>query len=92
MLTSRATLSAAELLAGAFAGHPHTRRFGQPTIGSPNEETSTELSDGVFLVTSNAEASNAQGDLYSGPLMPDVTIATDWTSPGTLRTRFCTRR
>ena len=84
VLTSRVTLSAAELLAGAFAEHPHTRSFGQPTAGSPHEETSTELSDGAYLVTSNAEALDAQGNPYSGPLVPDVTVATDWAASGTL--------
>jgi len=82
LLTSRLTTAAGELLVVAFAGRPQTRSFGEPTSGAPYLFYHTFLSDGAHLGVSGAYSADRSGRVYTGPIAPDESAATDWTAFG----------
>lgn len=82
VLTSRATTAAAELLAVAFHGRPHTRFFGEPTRGAPSLFTNTVLSDGALIFMSGAGSFDRTGRIYRGHIVPDVEVHVDWADLG----------
>ncbi|WP_405940581.1 S41 family peptidase (plasmid) [Streptomyces sp. NBC_00726] len=90
VLTSRRTASAAEAVTIAFRGRSNTRTFGQPTAGVPTANAPYQLSDGALVILTVAREADRNGNLYNGPIAPDVnvpitqgrdqvlTTATDW--------------
>jgi C-terminal processing protease CtpA/Prc len=82
LLISPATQAAGELLLVAFQGRPDIRSFGEPTRGLPTLITHTTLSDGSQLFVSGANSFDRNGNLYSGPIHPDVFVETDWSKFG----------
>lgn len=83
LLMSTATLGAAELLAVAFHGRPHTRFFGEPTGGAPSLFMDTALSDGSLIGMSGADSFDRMGRVYGGPIAPDEAVHVDWANLGT---------
>ncbi|MGH2409166.1 MAG: S41 family peptidase, partial [Chloroflexota bacterium] len=83
VLTDSTTLSAGELIAIMFTEHSPSRRFGEPTAGSPNEVMGTTLSDGAILAASIASGVDNQGTVYGNhPLAPDQFVSIDWGNRG----------
>ena len=83
LLISPATQAAGELMLVAFQGRPDIRSFGEPTRGLPTLITHTDLSDGSTLFVSGANSFDRNGNIYSGPIQPDVVVETDWSRFGT---------
>ena len=83
VLTSQLTSSAGELTALAFRGRPHTRSFGEPTVGVPTANDDAELSDEATIYLTTHLGADRTGQAYSGPLLPDESVSIDWTRLGT---------
>ena len=76
VITDRSTASAAEVIAGAFAARPATRRFGSATRGAVTGTRIFPLDDGAALVLAVAQTSDREGNIYTGPLEPDEIVDT----------------
>lgn len=83
VLTSQITASAAEFVALAFRGRPHSRSFGEPTRGVPTSNYTQELSDGAFIALTTHMGADRTGQTYDGPLLPDEPVMINWTQLGT---------
>lgn len=75
VITSRATASAAEVIAGAFEARAATRSFGAPTRGAVTATRIFPLADGAALVLAVGLTADRNGDVYEGPLVPDEPAA-----------------
>jgi carboxyl-terminal processing protease len=78
VLTSPATASAAELALIALYGRPNLRVFGQPTTGVPSGNLGITLPDNSFVAVTNTYDADRLGRVYTSSLIPDETIASDW--------------
>ena len=82
LLTSETTIAAGELVEVAFRGRPDVRFFGEPTFGLPFLMEHTSLSDGATINLSGAFSHDRLGNVYTGPLIPDEGVTTDWLKIG----------
>ncbi len=82
LLTSETTIAAGELVGVAFHGRPEVRFFGDPTFGLPFLMEHTSLSDGAVITLSAARSHDRLGSVYTGPLIPDEVVTTDWLKIG----------
>ncbi len=78
VLISQLTASSGEILTLSFVGRSGTRLFGEPTRGLTTSNSLYELSDGAALLITSAIDADRTGQLYDGPITPDVDIPTDW--------------
>lgn len=69
------TASSGEVVAGALAARPNTAAFGTPSRGLSTGNRTFPLADGAALVLTVAQTSDRHGQVYSGPLEPDVPVA-----------------
>jgi C-terminal processing protease CtpA/Prc len=74
VLTNEITTSAGEMVAIAFRGWPHTRSFGQRTLGRTTAPEGFTLSDGAILGISVAYFTDHNGEIYRGKITPDDII------------------
>jgi C-terminal processing protease CtpA/Prc len=82
VLTSPMTASAGEIVAAAFGGKPHTRTFGEPTVGLFTQMRGYPLWDGAYLNVAVGRALDAAGHPHDGPLAPDEAIETTFVGFG----------
>jgi C-terminal processing protease CtpA/Prc len=75
VLLGPATASSAEVLAVAFRSRAATRSFGAPTRGLSAGNRTFALADGASLVLTVAATSDAAGQVYAGPIVPDEAVA-----------------
>jgi carboxyl-terminal processing protease len=75
VLLGPATASSAEVLAVAFRSRAATRSFGAPTRGLSAGNRTFPLADGAALVLTVAATSDAAGQVYAGPIVPDEAVA-----------------
>ena len=83
VLTSPLTAQAGEALAVAFSGRARTRRFGAGTRGVPVGSTTIRLADGAMIVLTVTVYCDRAGERFDGVLLPDESVAIDWTNIGT---------
>lgn len=83
MLTGPLTAHLGEAIVVAFAGRARTRRFGEGTRGVPIGNTSIPLADGALLVLTVTVDADRTGTRYDDVILPDETVAIDWTRFGT---------
>ena len=82
VLTSGLSASAAEAVAIAFRGRPHTRSFGEPTLGLPTFNSRRTMPDGAFLdVMTNVDVDRL-GTTYDAAVPVDELVAIDWSNVG----------
>ena len=82
VLTSGKTSSAGEALVTAFRGRPSARAFGTATQGASTANQAIWLGDGAMLFLTVAIYADRVGQVYGGPLEPDVEIVGGADSPG----------
>jgi carboxyl-terminal processing protease len=75
VLLGPATASSAEVLAVAFRSRAATRSCGAPTRGLSAGNRTFPLADGASLVLTVAATSDAAGQVYVGPIVPDEPVA-----------------
>ncbi len=75
LLTSGMTASSAEIVAIAFAGQADVVRVGKPTAGLTTGNEARELSDGARLILTTSFDVDRTGQVYDGPLAPDIEVA-----------------
>ena len=78
LLISPGTQAASELLVVAFSGRTDLRTFGEPTFGLPTLVTQKPLLDGSRLFVSGAYSYDRNQTTFDGPIVPDVTVQTNW--------------
>ncbi|OLV17951.1 S41 family peptidase [Deinococcus marmoris] len=78
VLLSGMTASSGEVAALSMLGRAGTRTFGQPTRGKTIGNSTHDLPDGAALVISGVLEADRTGQIYDGPIPPDVHIETDW--------------
>jgi carboxyl-terminal processing protease len=83
VLTGPLTTGAGEAIAVAFAGRPHSRRFGEGTRGLPTSNTQIPLADGALLLLTVTVHADRTGTRYEEVIPPDEQVATDWSRFGT---------
>lgn len=83
VLTGPLTAHLGEAIVVAFAGRARTRRFGEGTRGVPIGNTSIPLADGALLVLTVTVDADRTGTRYDDVILPDETVAIDWTRFGT---------
>ena len=77
-LISPLTQAAPELVVVAFESRGNYRVFGEPSRGVPNLLLNTSFSDGALTVISGARGMDVHDRVYTGPIMPDEMVETDW--------------
>ena len=83
LLISNYTNAAGELLIIAFKGREKIRTFGEETHGLPTLILETQLSDGAGIYLSGAFATDRNGKIYRGSILPDENMNTEWSQFGT---------
>ena len=83
MLTDGQTASSGEAVAVAFRGRPGTRSFGEATKGVPTTNVGVPLSDGAYLILTEAMDTDRTGQTYDAPIAPDVAVPTNRFRQGT---------
>lgn len=71
------TASSGEAVALAFVGRSNTKTFGSPTAGYTTGNVPIPLSDGAILNLAVTNMMDRDGNIYSGPIAPDVAIDAD---------------
>jgi len=72
ILTGPMSASAAETVVVALAGQADTQRVGEPTAGYTTANEAHELSDGAVLALTIAYYVDRDGNVYDGPISPDI--------------------
>ncbi len=73
------TASSGEMTALALIGRPGVRTFGSPTAGYTSANKPYPLSDGATLVVTETGVADRTGRDYTGPMVPDETVAEEAT-------------
>jgi hypothetical protein len=77
VLIGKHTASAGEAVAIAFKGRPNTRFFGAATFGQTSGNKEYPLPDGSEIVLAVAKERDRDGNIYDGPVTPDVDAHSD---------------
>ena len=75
VLIDRGTASSGEAVAVAFRGKPHTRFFGEHTLGVSTNNNNYVLSDGANMILTIGVYVDRNGQEYENGIEPDVRIA-----------------
>jgi carboxyl-terminal processing protease len=75
ILIDRGTASSAEAVAVAFRGKPHTRSFGEHTLGVSTNNNNYVLSDGANMILTIGVYVDRNGHEYENGIEPDVKMA-----------------
>lgn len=75
VLTNNTTSSSGEIMALAFKGKADVFIYGEPTAGYTTANATYSLSDNSMLVLTVCQEADRTGKVYSGRLIPDVTVA-----------------
>ena len=78
VLLGSQTASAAEAVAIAFQGRPHTRSFGSATSGVPTGLLGLDMPDGAVVSITVAFMADRTGKSYASFLEPDVQVYDIW--------------
>ncbi|MEO6126498.1 MAG: S41 family peptidase [Ilumatobacteraceae bacterium] len=81
VLINSSTASAAEAVVIAFSGRADTRSFGTATRGLPTANDVIPLADGSVLLLTVSVGLDRAGNLYEGPIEPDVVVPGDLAAP-----------
>ena len=79
LLTDAETASAGEAVVVAFRGHERSRSFGEATWGVSTGNAAFPLSDGSVIFLTVATMVDRDGNVYGGPLTPDVLVSGETT-------------
>lgn len=74
VLQGRRTLSSGEATLLSFIGRANTRRFGEASGGLSTANRMFPLKDGAALVLTTSVMADRTGQVYGGPVEPDVQI------------------
>lgn len=98
VLTDERTASSGEAVAVAFRGMPAARSYKAATHGFSTGNEVVRLPDGALLVITTCRFADRAGQLYGGPLIPDVPAVdtsrttnrtgVPWVARATVRDRF----
>ncbi|WP_181784218.1 S41 family peptidase [Pseudonocardia pini] len=72
VLTDGHTASSGEAVAVAFRGLPDVRSYGAATLGLSTGIETAQLPDGLVLSVATSRFADRTGEVYGGPLTPDV--------------------
>ncbi|GAA4676303.1 hypothetical protein GCM10023215_05630 [Pseudonocardia yuanmonensis] len=72
VLTDGNTANSGEAVAVAFRGRPDARSYGAPTLGFSTGVESAPLPGGLVLTVATSRFADRTGQLYGGPVPPDV--------------------
>lgn len=75
VLTNNTTSSSGEIIALAFKGKSNVYTVGEPTAGYTTANATYNLSDKSMLVLTVCQEADRTGKVYSGRLLPDITVA-----------------
>lgn len=78
VLISPLTASSGEITALSFRGRSGTRLFGEATRGLTTANSLFELPDGAALLLATTHDADRTGQVYTGPIEPDVRVGTEW--------------